>query len=321
MLKQFFETKPVLGSDATIMIVVDKDAETEKLFQDLWHQIFSFERQFSRFLPSSELSIFNNRAGIKQFITPEFRRLLLASKKMAAVSKEMYNPFILPALQRAGYKGSAMPGYELDAVDDHSKKHVANAKRLLVGSDWAEIPYGTAIDMGGCGKGYLADQLADTMDKEHLGGFWISLGGDMVVVGTDENGQPWDISVQSADTSMENAPLIINNQGERIAIATSGTFRRQNQQGSKKTWHHLIDPRTLQPAKTDILLTTVVDDSALRADVFASSATILGSKQALSYLKELKVRGALIQTSANNKIQLKKFGRMLKNPLQEAARV
>jgi thiamine biosynthesis lipoprotein len=295
MLTNYFETKLALGSDTTIVIVTDDQKKPVQLFQKLWHEIFTFERSFSRFLPGSELSQFNRQAGSRQFISPEFRQLLLASQAMAKLTGDLYNPFILPALQRAGYKNSALPGYENDEVDDHSIKRIVPNNRLEIGDDYASIPYGTALDMGGIGKGYLANLLADLLDQEDVAGYWLSLGGDMVMQGFDEHNKPWQTTIQSAYETNKNAPLLVQHNGQRLAVATSGTMRRPKQQSGKKPWHHLIDPRTGQPADTDVIMATVVDDSCLYADVLASCAVIVGSNVAPSYLQKQNVTAVYVQ--------------------------
>lgn len=309
MLTKYYETKQALGGDVTITVVADTNQSTGDLFNQLWKEVYLFERKFSRFLPGSELSRFNRQAGIRQIISSDFKNLLGASLKMSKLSGGVYNPFILPALQRAGYKNSAMPGYENDVVDDHSTKKVVTIDKLELKENTATIPYGTALDMGGCGKGFLADRLADILDKLKLTGYWLSLSGDMVVAGFDDNLKPWQVKIQSADSHNQYIDLIIENNGSRLAVATSGTFKRQNQ-GTNHKWHHLIDPRTGKPAMTDILLATVVDYSCLNADVLASCAAIVGSHEANEYLVKRRVVAACIQTK--NKT-INKFGDVFKN--------
>lgn len=310
LLTKHFETKPALGGDATITLVGDSKLDFINLFSHLWQDVFLFERRFSRFLPGSELSAFNRRAGVKQYVSPEFKELLEASIRMSKLSDGVYNPFILPALQRAGYKNSAMPGYENDLVDDHSNKRVVEASKLQLKDNMASIPYGTAIDMGGCGKGYLADKLADKLDHENLVGYWISLSGDMVVAGLDEKRKSWQVNIQSANSATKTLKNTVKNNGKRLGITTSGTFRRHNQQGSKKKWHHLIDPRTGKPAETDILLVTIVDKSCLHADVYASCAAVVGSKRAKDYLIKRGVEAACIQTTNRTS---KLFGELIED--------
>lgn len=276
-------------------MAVDSQRDVEPLFLSIWQQVFGFERQFSRFLPDSELSQFNRGAGLRQNISAAFAALLAASQAMSRVSDGLYNPFILPAVQRAGYIHSAVAGYGTDETDDFRDRVVVSADHLqLEAEGQATIPYGTAIDLGGCGKGYLADAIADEFDQADLAGYWVSLSGDMVTCGFDDQGQPWETGIVSARTARAESLFYVAGDGSRLHIATSGTFPRPGQ--TKMRGHHLIDPRTGQAAQTDIKLATVVATSAIAADVLASSAIIIGSQQALPYLKDKGALGVVIQT-------------------------
>jgi thiamine biosynthesis lipoprotein len=282
-----------LGSTAQLTFVcMATQKEVDKIFQQLWHTIFSFERQFSRFLPGSELSIFNRNSGIKQPITPEFRDILLTTRNIAAETQGLYNPFILPALQAAGYKHSRVTGFEHDAVDNHIGKSVAAIDQLEISDTWARIPYGTALDIGGCGKGYLAEQLRHKLPAT-ITGYWLSFGGDIAMGGHDSRDKPWKVTIQSAHNERANiGTLTVRGTG---GVATSGTTVHRGKKAGKD-WHHIIDPFTLQPAKTNILLATVWTDSALKADVLASCAVILGDKKGLKFLKEQGATAAVLQS-------------------------
>lgn len=178
-MAQYYQKQQALGSTVELSIAGDiESTAADELYRQLWHAVFQFERQFSRFLPASELSQFNRNAGVKQIISSEFQDILEKAKAIGAETDGLYNPFILPALQAAGYDHSLVKGYEQDSQDDHSHKVVAPVERLEIGDGWARIPFGTAIDLGGCGKGYLADVLAG-MVPSYIHGYWFSLGGDI----------------------------------------------------------------------------------------------------------------------------------------------
>lgn len=291
------DTKYALGSDVTLTIISLLDhSQLTDLFTVLWHQIYTFERQFSRFIPMSELTIFNREAGIKTVTSPAFHDLLKAAKHMALKTKGLYNPFILPALQRAGYRRSASPGYENDPQEDYTHRQLVTIDKLHIGDTWAMIPYNAALDMGGCGKGYLADQLAATLSQYDIAGYWLSLGGDICSYGTDEHGEPLTVAIQNAQRLDSTRSEYIVQPGEYAAVATSGTFRRQAQYQAEP-WHHIIDPLTGASAVTDIQLATVCAATALEADVLASCAVIVGASAALQFLKDNGATAAYIQYS------------------------
>lgn len=297
---QYHQEQIALGSVAKISIVSDLGSDIiMSFFTELWRTIFQFERKMSRFIPASELSMFNRNSGIKQIISPEFRNILIEAKNIAIETKGLYNPFILPALQNVGYKHSMVKGYENDTVDDFSNRTVADVSKLEIGDDWAIIPFGTALDLGGCGKGYLADKLSDYL-KDKVDGYWISLGGDIICGGHDGDGNDWEITLQDAFLPERYIGKICKKDHDVLAVATSGVITRKGKKLGK-AWHHLIDPTTLKPAKTDVLIATVVNPSAFRSDVLASCAVILGSKAAPNFLKNHEIYEALLQCVGEKK--------------------
>ncbi len=303
---QYYQENIALGSRTGLTLVSSGSAsDINSVYHELWKDIFRFERRFSRFIPDSELSMFNKNAGTRQFISPEFKKLLETSVALAKLTNNLYNPFILPALQAAGYKHSRVPGFEKDEVDDHSQKAVTTIDKLKVGEDWAVIPYGTAIDLGGCGKGYLADMLARKL-PDFVTGYWLSFGGDIAAGGLDNNSLPWHVTVESAIDEKQSISTIVAE--AKCGIATSGTIVHGGKQAGNK-WHHIIDPRTKQPAKTDVLLATVHHTSTVVADVLASCAVILGSSEAMHFLKKYKAKTAIIQyIGKNGKIENIQYG-------------
>lgn len=303
---KYYQECIALGSKTGIALVTDDEpAVIEELYRKLWRAVFVFEKRFSRFIPDSELSMFNRSAGVTRRISEEFRSLLLAARTLAIETDGLYNPFILPAVQSAGYLKSRVPGHEDDAVDDYSQRAIGAVEELEIGDNWARIPYGTAIDLGGCGKGYLADQLRGMLPA-FVQGYWVSLGGDIAVGGKNENQKPWDINVESAEAPEHSIAAF--SASRPCGIATSGvTVHRGEHKG--RQWHHLIDPRTHRPAVTDVLLASVQDDSSLRADVLASCAVIIGSADGMKFLKDKGVSAALIQyRTASGRVRTKQFG-------------
>ena len=305
-LVELTDTQRALGGNATIGLVLDSALPARKLQNKLWRTVFQFEKQFSRFLPSSELSLFNASAGIKTPVSDAFAAVLKTAQEVATQTDGLCNPFVLPALQRAGYVHSAAEGYQNDPAPDYSERHVVDVSKLELGDGWARIPFGTAIDIGGFGKGYLADMLGAIAREEGAVGYWIELSGDIATYGHDAASQPITIAVQAADASATGRYLVVCPE-EPFAVATSGTFKRAAHAKSMKE-HHIIDPRTSQPAETDMLLATICAHSATAADVFASCALIVGSEQAPTWLKVHGSHEYLLQWRDNSGVAITSHG-------------
>ncbi len=294
----YHDSQIALGTNCTISIYTDSQKKSvEKLFQILWLKIFEFEKSFSRFIPGSELTIFNSKAGTEQKISKTFKDILLQSLSYYRATNGMFNPFILPALEKAGYDHSLLKGFENDLYVKHENAEIVDFDQLKIFEDSAYIPKNSAIDLGGIGKGYLLDLLAGfLMDyKDEFRGFWISLGGDVVTYGYQSTKSPIKTFIEKdSDSVQENIGFVLSSRNEKKAVATSGVNYRKGLKDNK-AWHHIIDPVSGQPAKTDITMATVFGDSAAYCDVMASCLIIAGKNRFLDTCQEFRLEDALIQ--------------------------
>jgi FAD:protein FMN transferase len=294
------QSETALGCEVTIVLVGSATASTfNEYFRNLWLTVFEFEAMCSRFLPASELSALNRQAGVRQPVSREFREVLVSARKMAELSGGLYNPFILPALQRTGYVNSMLSDYQDNQSDDYTHRSITTIDNLIIDEEWASIPYGTAIDLGGCGKGFIGKKMAELADTyAGLQGYWISLGGDIVTCGLDSTNKPWEVYIESmTDRDRVIGKITMPDDG-KYAVATSTPVRSSLEPG--KSYRHIIDPKTGQPAETDINLATIFDDDAIKADVLASCALILGTAEAPAYLNNMDIKGSLLQTADGN---------------------
>lgn len=298
-MNRWQQTRYVLGSDAVVTLVAADELAADDLFTEIWQRIDKFDQRFSRFKSDSELTRFNNAAGKSVTISPAFRELLVASEKMSEQTDGLYNPFVLPELQRAGYEGSWPNTEQSDACMDYKNRTMVSASALEISGDTARIPAESAFDSGGIGKGYLLDELGAVLDRQKLAGYWLSLGGDILCSGQDVDGKAWRIGIQHALQTDEVVAHVGNERGGKLGIATSGVTKRKGVKDGKP-WHHLIDPRTGQPAETDVLTATVTADSATEADVYAKCLVLLGSKNAKAFVESHHIPHAVLQVSETN---------------------
>jgi len=306
-MQRLQQTRHALGSTAYLTIVLENHVHSETVFDTLWQQIDAFEQRFSRFLPDSELSRCNQAAGIQQSVSIEFRDLLLAARVMAERSGGLYNPFILPALQRAGYKSSwPQPHIRDEALDYEDRVAIVDWHELAVGDTWVHIPKHTALDFGGIGKGYLLDQLGETLRTLGIADYWLSLGGDILCSGYDSAGEAWRIGIQHAQREADTVAAVIN-YGQKLAVATSGISKRRGT-SENGDWHHIIDPRTGRSAITGVLTATVSAHTATSADVVAKCLVIAGKKAAEITLKTMHEHNALLQVTDKNTVEIVQLG-------------
>lgn len=266
------------------------------LFRDLRTKIESFEARFSRFQSASELSQLNRRAGRKTPVSDAMIDLLLAARRMWDVTAGLVDPTVGQAVIAAGYDASfdqlrpespARPSAPVQTVT------LADVRIDRAGKT-VTLPAGVMLDFGGIGKGYLLDQLTPMLAAV-TADFWYSLGGDLVVSGTDDHGRPWPVGVQDPQ-ALERDLAWLHPPAGRWGIATSGTTKRHGVRGGV-AWHHLIDPQTGRPSTSDVLAAAVLAPTTLEADALAKTVLLRGSSGGMAWAMQQPSMQALLVTS------------------------
>lgn len=262
----------------------------------------SFEKRLSRFNPQSELSRLNAAGEVFQ-ASPILLDTLEAALLAAEATGGLYDPTTLPALERAGYDRSFE---QINQTDLRSSGSVGSSfaatrtvqraytyRSITFNRAKREIykPVGVRLDLGGMGKGWTVDRAADKLHG--LGPFLVNAGGDIFAYHSPPGQKGWEIDlVHPLNPEAHFARLRLHHR----ALATS-TIAKRRWQHQGQNMHHLIDPRTGQPAQTDAISVSVMADRTMTAEIYAKVALILGAEQGLAYLQSLPTIEGLIFTA------------------------
>lgn len=234
-------------------------------------RIAELEQRWSRFLPDSEISRLNAAAGSALEVSDDTVALVARAIEGWRFTGGSYDPTVLGAMLRAGYDrtfddvaagANSVPNDLFLACTD-----------IVVEGNSVTLPAGTGFDPGGIGKGLAADLVATELREAGAVGVCVNMGGDVRVSGLSAGGGGWGVAVQHVH---QESPLVVVQVTEG-AVATSTTLKRRwTVEGQHR--HHLIDPRTGEPADTDLDHVTVVAGSAWAAEVLAKAVLIRGSE-------------------------------------------
>ena len=262
-----------LGSTCELLSASSGPAALERCEQ----RIREAEARFTRFLPDSELAGLNASDGRYVPVSPEMFAMLQAALWAFEESDGLVNAAVLPALVAAGYDRPFRQGLTQPAVlHPVQLPPLPEVLILDLATRSAALAPGAALDLGGIVKGALADMLIDELGDDVV----CNLGGDLRVRGGGPEGDGWHIGL------CDQSVVALSNG----AVCTSGTTVRR----WGHSMHHLIDPRTGMPAKTDLAEASVVTDSALRGEVYAKSAILLGAAAGTAFLEARGVHYAVV---------------------------
>ena len=223
------------------------------------------EDRFSRFRPESMLCRLNAGEVIED---PWFARAVTMAIDAFELTRGMFNPMVLPALEQAGYGRSfaeVAPGGRLEP------QRVPDPKRVLRINGLAVELLAGQMDLGGIVKGWTADLAAEHLAEAH-GNAFVNAGGDIRSVGSDGSGEPgWamDLALPGEAGQAWAGRL-------RGGIATSTTLKRRWTTADGGEAHHLIDPGTGMPAESPFVQVTARADACWLAEIWAKAVLIGG---------------------------------------------
>ena len=313
-----------------MLAVIDRDdgpAGTQLAEVPGWFE--EWEQQLSRFRADSDLAQLNAAAGRPRVVRPVLWEVIRIALQAARESDGLVRPTMLGALEAAGYDRS-FDALDRDSAAAAPASTARGERRGLWGArpappDWCAIaldrrthsmalPAGVRLDLGGVAKGWAADRAARQLAA--TGPALVDAGGDIVVSGPMADGSPWPIVIANpfAPDATVGALLIYFG-----AVATSGRDYRRWRRGGVEQ-HHIIDPRTGQPAETDVLSATVVAADGPSAEAAAKVALILGSRDGMAWLDARPTLAGLLVLDDGRVLSSRRLGPYLdQTPLPASA--
>ncbi len=159
------------------------------------------------------------------------------------------------------------------------------------------LPPGMSLDLGGIAKGWIAEQAAVIL-SDFSSVCAVNAGGDMFLVGLPEGQDKWPVAIEDPLQPEMDITTIRVDPG---AVATSAVTKRVWKQGEKLR-HHLIDPRTGEPAQTAWLSVTVVAPHAWEAEVFAKALLIGGPRESDEMMRRFGTQFSYLAVDRDRRI-------------------
>ncbi|HEY1389073.1 MAG TPA: FAD:protein FMN transferase [Ktedonobacterales bacterium] len=289
-------SRHVFAAMGTTVTVLASAAHGLRAFETVLALFDEWERALSRFLPESELSRLNARAGTAVEVSPLLWDVLTTALEAARATNGRYDPTLLRQMLWIGYDRTFAD------IDREGRMAAPPVGQARIGGDWrliqldqahrqVTLQVGAGLDFGGIAKGMAVDAALRQLRALSLTPALVNAGGDLAVVGRPPGQPDWPIAIPGRGCHW-TIPL------RNGAIATSTVTRRNWRQGEAAR-HHLIDPATGEPARSDVLSATVVAPYCRQAEVGAKVALLLGARAGVRFLETHGLAGLLIPTTGD----------------------
>ncbi len=257
-------------------------------------QINNLERLWSRFLPTSEVSLVNANPERPTKVSAQTIELALFALSAWSHSSGAFCPFLGALMNREGYNET----FEIINARTYKSDRATRVLELahppigslsrtfspLVIDEVAGtlcIERGYELDFGGVAKGYAADVVAEVLIEAGAKAVLVDLGGDVSCRTVDEQETIWTIEAEgprcaegSNALSMGSiATIELRNGG----VATSSTRRRTWIMANGEQTHHLMNPQIQASASSGVLLCSVAADCCAHAEVLTKMVVCGGA--------------------------------------------
>jgi thiamine biosynthesis lipoprotein len=240
-----------------------------RLAEAIERRLAAIVAEMSQWEPRSLLSQFNRApAGSWSTLPEDFATVLGAALDIAERTQGAFDP--------THGRSAALLGFGAIPVD--RAPSAAELDGALAAAGWRRLefdrasrrarqPGGLWLDLSGIAKGFAVDAVSALLAGMGIEDALVEIGGELVGRGLRPDGQPWWVDLEDPP-GPALPPLRVGLHD--MAVATSGDYVR----GA-----HTIDPRTGRPLPAHVASVSVLHDTAMMADAWATALTVLGPER------------------------------------------
>jgi len=277
------ERRPALGTFVEITALGEDRSLLSSAVSAAFSEVGRVESLMSRFSPDSDISRINAAAGVAPVsVDPEVFALLERSVRISELTDGAFDTTV-GALSGLWSFDPAAP--RRPSVDELAERlPLVGYEKISLEPDGHRAGLaeaGMMIDLGAVAKGYAVDRAVAVLAERGVGMALVNAGGDLRALGPHHD-RPWQIGVQDPrhpERLLGWLPL-----SDR-ALASSGDYENFVIIEGKR-YHHLLDPRTGQPASLCRSVTVIAPEAWL-ADALSTAVFVLGPERGLAVIEGL----------------------------------
>ncbi len=237
-----------------------------------------FEDRFSRTKEGSDIWNINQAHGAPVEVSEETARCIEASLAYSEASGGLFDISIGAVSSLWDFVEGIKP--DDDAIKE-AVKHVDYRTISVDGTTVTLTDPDAMLDLGGIAKGFITDDLVSMLREAGCKSAMLSLGGNVYVLGESFRGDDWNVGVQDPNGAAND--VIASIPARNKSLVTSGLYERSFTVDDV-LYHHILDPRTGYPAKTDLASASIVSDSSTDGDAYSTTLFLMGHDKAMDLL-------------------------------------
>ena len=156
---------------------------------------------------------------------------------------------------------------------------------LTYSSSNARMSKTTTIDLGGMGKGFAVDKVAEYLQLQGIKKATIAASGDIRCLNT--------CKIEINNPFSDKALFSFVTRFKDMGISTSGNYNRYIKD---KTHNHLINPKTKESQRNFISITLISKLPSADLDAYATAASVMPREKAFAFLNSMGIAFVILDS-------------------------
>jgi thiamine biosynthesis lipoprotein len=295
-----------MGTSYTIDLAAPiDDTARAQLAKSIEAELAVINQAMSTYDPGSELSRFNRRQDIDWVrVSPGLLEVLDSASRISAASQGAFDVTVGPLVELWGfgpeYRARQVPNAE--SIEQARKSVDYRNVQLDLSTEGVRKRHPrTQIDVCAIAKGYGVDRVALVLDRHGFRDYLVEIGGELRARGTAASGRPWRVGIARPVEGRHVVGEIVALQNR--GIATSGTTEDFFEQDGRH-YSHTIDPGTGRPVEHPPMAVSVIADTTMEADAWATALLVHGPERGYA-LAQTRGLAALLVTASGSKFDVR----------------
>ncbi len=290
----YSDTQQKMGTRIEIQIWAENEAEALPLIAAGMAEFDRIESWMSTYREDSEISRVNRLAAHEAVkVSAELFGIVQRSLEISVLSDGAFDITFDSVGRLYDFRAGVRP----DEAAIQKNLPAINYRHVLLDAANSTIRFsqeGTRINLGGIGKGYSCDLVADLLRHSGVRSGRVNAGGDTRLIG-DRQGKPWIMGIRDPDSAERWVTrLALDDE----AISTAGDYERFFEEDGVR-YHHIINPKTGDSAR-GVRSVTVIGPDATMTDGLDNAVFILGPERGLALIDATPGYAAVVVDSSHN---------------------
>jgi thiamine biosynthesis lipoprotein len=279
-----------MGTSYHVSVIPVEDAlhSIEEVQKQIEERLKLINQRMSTYIDDSELNRVNN-AGAETWVdvSIETASVVDTAQKVSTQTDGAFDITVGNLVNLWGFG----PDINLYAVPDEDRitqvLNLSGYQNLKVQLDPPRVQKANRdlyLDLSGIAKGYGVDQIAELLIKLGYPHHLVEIGGEIRTGGEKAPGQAWKIGIERPQDRGRSVEKIIHTTS-LTAMATSGDYRNYFEHQGKR-YSHTIDPTTGHPITHKLAAVSVLHNSCMLADAYATAFMVMGPQNAMEFAKK-----------------------------------